>query len=172
MKKEFTLSNLEELAKYILDKMHAGTLTSYDSSKIVTEFLKGKAKTDDSIMWIDDWLNLWPNIKNGGGKNLRSSKSECIKRMNSFVKSTGFDQKVIFKATKKYLLSKEKDDYQFARAAMYFIDKKGEGSELLTECEKLINNEYNTGRLEAVTEPKTKDDYYDNEYGGYQGFFY
>ena len=90
---------------------------------------------DEVSDWIDDWVNLFPEGIKSGGKILRSDRKSCLIKMVNFIKIYKFDKELIISATKSYLSEREKDNYLFTRAAIYFINKKGEGSDLAAWCE-------------------------------------
>lgn len=105
--------------------------------------------------WISDWLELFPKGVKTGGKLLRSDKMGCLKKMEKFVKESGYSSELIKAATSAYLEEREVDDYKYCKCATYFIDKKGEGSELAAWCEQIKD------------EPQIKkDDFIINTNGG------
>lgn len=87
--------------------------------------------------WFDEWLDLFPAGVKTGGKLVRSDAKACLKKMETFVKERGFSKDVIMQATKEYLEEFEANNYAFVKSATYFIDKRGEGSELAARCENL-----------------------------------
>ena len=86
---------------------------------------------------IKEWLELFPKGVKTGGKLLRSDAKGCLTKMKTFMKNYKYSWDEIMKATKAYLSEREKDDYQYTRAAIYFIGKHGQGSDLADWCEKI-----------------------------------
>ena len=105
--------------------------------------------------WIDEWLSLFPANVKSGGKLLRSDKKSCLAKMKTFVRSYKYDKNTIIMATHDYLKERKREDYAYTRTAIYFIDKKGEGSDLAAWCEKIFNN--NIGI--KLTEEKSFSDF-------------
>lgn len=95
------------------------------------------------INWMTEWYNLWPRMKNSGGKTIQSGFDQCVTRMQRFFKTYKYNPNMVMAATKKYIDDKSKDSFLYCRAAPYFIEKRGEVSDLLTECEILSRNEDN-----------------------------
>lgn len=100
-------------------------------------------KTKDSVnQWIAEWLDLFPEGVKSGGKLLRSDAKSCFIKMVKFVTEyPQYTKETIFKVTSEYLSEKEKEDYAYTRCAIYYIDKKGEGSELAAACEAFISTD-------------------------------
>lgn len=90
--------------------------------------------------WFDEWIDLWPKGIKTGGKLIRSDKKDCFEKMKKFIKKYKHSSDIILKATQNYLDEFEKQNYQFIKSATYFIDKRGEGSELAARCQDLIDN--------------------------------
>lgn len=90
--------------------------------------------------WIDAWVNLFPvGVKNQAGKLLRMDKKSCLNKMIQFVKDyPEYSRELIFEATESYLDIRAEDDYKYARAAIYFIGKRNEGSDLASTCDAIL----------------------------------
>lgn len=84
--------------------------------------------------WIQQYINLFPEGVAPGGKLLRSDAKTCESKMNAFIKKYKFSPATILKATKDYLEGREATNWAYTKAAVYFIDKRGEGSELAARC--------------------------------------
>lgn len=142
MKKEYTRRQLEHFCEFILHQIEHGKIFDFRPGNIILEWEKSFKKSDNPAIWIDYWLELWPeNIRNNGGKTLKSDRNQTLTRMLKFIKNTKFSKEIIFKATENYLKAKARDGYQYSRAAIYFIEKRGEESELLNECKKIQSQE-------------------------------
>jgi predicted transcriptional regulator len=96
---------------------------------------------EDVESWILDWVNLWPEGVTTGGKLVRSDAKGCLKKLKAFIKEYKYSKSLIMEATEKYVESFIASNYAFMKAATYFIDKRGEGSELASWCEKVSNTE-------------------------------
>jgi hypothetical protein len=85
--------------------------------------------------WIEDWVSLWPEDVRWNNERIRSSKAECLGKMEKWVKANPkYNREQIFKATEAYLINQEFNNWQYTMKAHYFIDKKGKGSTLLEYC--------------------------------------
>lgn len=95
-------------------------------------------KTENDVEeWIDNWLDLFPKGVKSGGKLLRSDRKSCLAKMKSFVKAYKYDKDTILGATLAYLSEREREGFTYTRCAVYFIGKKGEGSDLASWCDKI-----------------------------------
>ena len=86
--------------------------------------------------WIEEWLQLWPDIS-PNGYNLRSAPKYCITKMQKFVKDNPtYTKSIIFAATTQYLRERaaEMRNYAYTKQAVYFIAKMGEPSLLAEYC--------------------------------------
>ena len=88
MKNEFTRIQVESFGNFILDKAHSGMLNHNKAEDLLKEWELKHKSTDDISVWVDDWLDLWPNIKNAGGKKLRSDREVCTNRLREFITKT------------------------------------------------------------------------------------
>lgn len=98
-------------------------------------------KREDVKDWIDHWVNLFPIGVKSGGKLVRSDRRMCFKKMSLFVTLYDYDLDTIFKATESYLEDRAEDDFAYTKCAVYFIDKKDEGSSLAEWCEKVLHDQ-------------------------------
>ena len=87
-----------------------------------------------SLDWIDEWLELFPKGMKTNGKLVRSDRKGCETKMQSFLKDYKYDKDFIIKVTKEYIEDKLENG-GYLRCAIYFIGKKGEGSDLAAACE-------------------------------------
>lgn len=118
-------------------------------AKGITKFIednftpKKKEPKIPPIDWIKEWLELFPVGVKTGGKLVRSDSSGCDSKMNKFIKlhPAYSDKELILNVTREYIAEFEDNDYMYMKAATYFIDKKGEGSELAARCEEYLNKD-------------------------------
>lgn len=89
------------------------------------------AKVED---WIDEWRNLWPSGIKSGGKPVRGSRIDCLKKMKLFLARTGYTKQDVFAAAQAYVLERKHHRYQYMTLANYFI-KKDDDSPLEAWCE-------------------------------------
>ena len=108
-------------------------------------------KIKDSVNdWIIEWLDLFPEGVKSGGKLLRSDAKSCFIKMVKFVNEhPTYTKETIFKVTSEYLSEREKEDYAYTRCAVYYIDKKGEGSDLAAGCEAYLSSDKSKYSLDA-----------------------
>jgi hypothetical protein len=106
--------------------------------------------------WFDEWMELWPKGVKTGGKLIRSDKKDCLDKMKKFIKKYNHSSETIISVTKEYLDEFSRQNYQYIKSATYFIDKRGEGSELAARCqeykegsseEQISIENYNSGGL-------------------------
>lgn len=86
---------------------------------------------------IQEWLSIFPKGVKTGGKLIRSDPKGCLAKMKTFIKKYKYSWNEIMRATESYLEDRAKEDYQYTRAAIYFIEKAGQGSTLAEWCEKI-----------------------------------
>lgn len=101
-----------------------------DNNPLVTQkfkdFIQEREDTKNVAKWIDEYNHLFPTGVHNGGRPIRSSRSNCIKKMNAFLnehkKITKAD---ILEATDIYLRKKQKENYAYTVSSDYFISKDG-----------------------------------------------
>jgi hypothetical protein len=87
-----------------------------------------------------EFRDLFPKGVRSGGYLVRGSESSCKTKLKRFKKKyPEFDDKTIIKATKQYVMSKQREGYNHMKLAPYFIEKDGV-SMLAAECEALLDN--------------------------------
>ena len=86
--------------------------------------------------WIDEWRDIWPKGYKSGGKPVRGSKQDCIKKMEVFLKKTDYTKDDVMSAALAYVLDRKNNNYQYMTTANYFI-QKGNDSSLEAWCELL-----------------------------------
>lgn len=94
------------------------------------------AVTKDVEKWIDEWLDLFPVGVRSGSKLVRSDRAMCLKKMVNVVLNSKYYKNEIMEATKEYVNTFKQNDYAYMKCATYFINKEGEGSELIAMCDK------------------------------------
>jgi hypothetical protein len=83
----------------------------------------------------DQFLELFPDVKNAAGERLRSNRIDTRKKLEQFMTKYKIkDKNLILEATERYLRRMKTSGYQYCSCAMYFILKDGI-SKLATECE-------------------------------------
>ena len=94
------------------------------------------------VLWIEQWLELFPKGVKSGGYYIKSNKEDCLKKMIKFLKVRKYTKKQIFEATKNYVDRKAKENYSYMMKAEYFIEKDNI-SALATECANIGEEEEN-----------------------------
>lgn len=122
---------------YRLTQKGSDLVESIDILSEESEVVTGGVKD-----WINEWLELFP-VK-AEKRLLRSDKKSCEIKMNNFIKTYKYDKEIIMSATKSYLMEESSDNFKYTKNAVYFIDKKGEGSALAGWC-KLIKDKVDSG---------------------------
>jgi len=90
--------------------------------------------------FIESWNNMFPTARTTGHRNTRSSKHDVSKRMRDFIKKYNYSPDIINRATVNYLEREKKEGYKYAKESAYFIEKKGDPSKLLSECEQVVTD--------------------------------
>lgn len=127
----------ELLKKELVEKIDS-EFTLTQKGKSLVEKFTGVPTVQTKISfaeWFNRWMDLWPKGVKTGGKLVRSDKEDCLKKMKAFIAKYKYPHKVIMTVTRQYIEDFEKQDYQFIKSATYFIDKRGEGSELAARCQ-------------------------------------
>lgn len=94
--------------------------------------------SDNVEDWIGEWINLFPSGVVTGGKLVKSDKKSCLIKMRKFLKDyPEYDRDTIFKATSEYLQQFENNAELKMKCAVYFIEKRGEGSALAEWCSRI-----------------------------------
>lgn len=92
-------------------------------------------------IWIEDWVNLFPEEAEFNGYKIKSKSKDCLKKMLKFVKDNPiYTKDIIFAATKQYIEEKRLVNWEYMKQSTYFISKIGQPSLLEQYCEKIINN--------------------------------
>ncbi len=107
----------------------------YLKDNILTD--KAKNLFNKEIDWIDEWRNLFPNIKIQGYP-LRGDQAGCLKKMKNFLNKNKYNKEEIFQGTKNYIQDQKRAGFQYSKLAHYFIEKDGI-STLSSYCEMLDN---------------------------------
>lgn len=135
--------------------------TNQDLNKLTSKEIKEYWKTFEATIsgadevkdWIEDWVDIFPRgVKNKAGKLLRHPAKSVLKKMEGFMKEYDYDVQTIIEATKAYIKNGEDNDFRYTRAAIYFISKKGEGSDLASWCERVKSGQTLLDELEEDEE--------------------
>lgn len=103
---------------------------------------KAERNTPTCGEWIEEWVNLFP-VKSGT-RLLRGDKKSCAIKMDKFLKTYNYSKEVIFQATKSYLMEESTRGFRYTKNAVYFINKKDEGSQLAAWC-KVVSDKIEAG---------------------------
>lgn len=90
---------------------------------------------------VTKYRELFPKGINSNGFPYRGDKQGTTKKLAKFLKTnTEYDEKIILKATEKYINEKRKDNFAYMKLAHYFIEKDGV-SDLGAFCEQVLNGD-------------------------------
>ena len=135
--------------KGFIDRDKEGSKLFFKLTEKGENFLKDlepeEVKAISAKDWINEWLALFPE-KNHNGV-IRSSEVDCLGRMEAFIKKYKYSKEVIIAATKSYIIDESTKGYKFIKRAMFFIDKRSEGSLLAAWCKNVEDNKTNSGEL-------------------------
>lgn len=106
------------------------------------EFLKSLEPKN----WIEEWILLFPEKNQNGA--LRSDLVDVEPRIKTFMKKYKYPIDIIIPATKAYIRKESESSFKYIKRAMYFIDKRGEGSLLATWCKFVTEKKAKTGVIE------------------------
>lgn len=95
--------------------------------------------------WIEEWVSLFPERNHNG--ILRSEPEDCLPRMVAFIKKYKYTKEVIIAATKAYITKESYKNYEYTKRAMFFIDKRSEGSLLAAWCKSVAESKLPDGSL-------------------------
>lgn len=138
-------SSLEKLGLIEKIKVNSTNLDAYiasDACKALFYSLENKGITFSAInarieieKWIEEWRELFPQGISSGGYAVRGDKQGCLKKMKKFLSNhPELNKEDIFRATKDYIETKRRTNWQYMKLAHYFIEKDGV-SELAALCE-------------------------------------
>lgn len=113
---------LEDLRKRLVISLENG----YELQKV--------NQTD--ILWIDKWLEIFPDVKSGG-KKVRQDPELCARKMKTFITKYGYTPEQIMKATKNYVEERALHGYAFMMLSGNFVSHREKGSLLLEHCQEL-----------------------------------
>jgi hypothetical protein len=83
-----------------------------------------RENTKDVTSWIDEYNHMFPTGITTGGRPLRSARSNCIKKMNTFInENKRVTKQDILEATDIYLRRKQKENYAYTVSSENFISK-------------------------------------------------
>lgn len=103
-----------------------------DADSIVTvrekfkEFINERETTKNVETWIVEYCELFPVGIYNNATPVRSSKTNCLKKMKTFVnENKKITKEDIIEATKLYLEKRGRDGYKYTMSAQNFISKDG-----------------------------------------------
>jgi len=88
-----------------------------------------------------EYCEVFPDIKLPSGKYFKAEPQDVVEKLKKFHKDYGYSFDVILEAAKAYVEHAESVDYQFIRTSLWFIHKKGEGSDLANWCRDIVTGE-------------------------------
>lgn len=91
-----------------------------------------------------EFCEIFPAVKLPTGKFFKSHPKDVCDKLKAFIKMYGYPQDVILQAARNYVDHAESVNYEYVRTSSYFIHKKGEGSDLASYCEDIVNCEKTT----------------------------
>lgn len=104
------------------------------------------ASKDVSKEMIDQYQQMWPNIKLGSGKYARGDKTNLVIAFKWFLKTYEYTWDTIVKATALYLDEYEAKNWDYMRTSQYFIRKvandKTVTSDLADYCSLIESGAY------------------------------
>lgn len=139
----FTLSKAGiELVEFIKNEFVKTTHEEINTEKIAVLGVDAKTNSEDPEDWIDEWMNIFPVGLKTGGRLVRGDKPSCIRKLKVFMKEYKYTKDQILAATTAYIKSKEQDNFNFTRCAVYFIyridgTKNDRVSDLAAWCEHI-----------------------------------
>lgn len=143
-----TIRSLENIG---LVKWHGSSVAEITLRKAGEDIFKKHVGTKKKIttakevsQWIQSWREIFPEGVNSGGFRYRGDKAEVIKKMIKFVNTHNYSLEQIFQATRDYVERFSLKGYAYMQLAHYFIEKRGVGSTLSSECEALSERPTNT----------------------------
>lgn len=104
------------------------------------ESIKDEIYSEDPDTWIDAWIDIFPRGIKSGGRLLRSDKPSCLRKMKVFMREYKYTKDEIFAGTHAYIRSKEQENFNYTRCAVYFIyrvegARADKTSDLATWCD-------------------------------------
>ena len=136
--KTFKIEDLIKLADEIV-QTDGEALGIPNTKEFVEEWVSKnyKEQSKGAVDWINEWVDLFPKGVKSGGKPIHSHPKDCYAKMYKFVKEYKYTKEQIFQATENYLEFKKRNNWEYTKCAVYFINKKDEPSLLAEWCEKL-----------------------------------
>lgn len=125
--------SLESLESRGFIKIVEGGFAKRTKLSLLFKSILETAKVED---WIDEWRNIWPSGIKSGGKLVKGSRGDCIKKMKLFLARTGYTKEEVFAAAQAYVIERKHNGYKYMSLANYFIQKDND-SPLEAWCEQL-----------------------------------
>jgi hypothetical protein len=105
----------------------------------LSRLLDSVLETSEVESWIEEWRNLWPSGVKSGGKLVKGSKTDCVKKMKEFLARTNYSKNEVFAATLAYVTERKNHGYKYMSLSNYFIQKKND-SPLEAWCEQIAED--------------------------------
>lgn len=109
-----------------------------EGKKFLAEII-GKGKTIEEL--AKDYCDIFPDVKLPSGKYFKAEPKDVVDRLKAFVKEYKYEYDTILEAARRYVDHAENAEYQFIRTSVFFIHKKGEGSDLANWCRDIVNGD-------------------------------
>lgn len=116
-------------------------------AKVESFFKIQKKKTSSQLLgkdFVDNmtkYNELFPKIKGGSGKYIRSSIKNVETNFRWFFNEHAYSWETVLAATDKYIEEQERDNYKYIRTSKYFIRKQDasrmNNSDLADYCERI-----------------------------------
>lgn len=159
---------VDDITKTILRDMNlmceGGNLTSRAISlmdDLDALFIKRKAakvkKESIDMEMVKEYVEIFPDIKLGTGKNARANIKELATNFDRFF--TTYPEhlnnwELIFKATRLYVYEYEQKNYEYMRTSYYFIRKQRDDKSYISDLATYIDRILNGESVESTSLPK------------------
>ncbi len=150
---DFSLDNyvLTDYSEKILAGIWQSETTNVEVKQFIKELKETVTPTNEFDVKTQQYLDIFPRVKNGGNKAIRSNfidtKAKLIKFFNKYKR---YDWNIVLGATEAFV-AKYNRDYTYCPTAEYFI-MKDNSSALAAECDMYIAQ----GNTRAIMERKGK----------------
>jgi hypothetical protein len=139
------LLELRSLRKYgMLDKNNMPTKIALELFNISTDFIPQQVATpieDTFDEFLVKYIECFPDVILPSGKGARVKVKDIKLRMKEFLaENKQISEEIVLNATKMYINKYSQNGYMYMRNSLFFIGKKGEGSDLEAYCREYINH--------------------------------
>jgi hypothetical protein len=100
----------------------------------------------DNIVWVREWLDLWPEGVKSMGYYVKSNVESVETKMEAFIHKHDYNKNVIMTATSKYIEEMRHKGWKGMQLAQYFIEKN-KSSTLETYCREVTRVEDHESRI-------------------------